>query len=154
MKGEAWDRFWSKVWQNPGGCWEWFAGFVAPAGYGIFNFKGHNCYAHRVSWELVHGEIPPGMNVLHKCDNPLCVRPSHLFLGSLADNCTNRHIKGRDNPPKGTTHSHSKLDESKVREMREKRRTRTIKSLAQEYGVGWTTAQAVVSHRTWKHVRP
>lgn len=79
------------------GCWEWFGGASAD-GYGRFTHKGRKLLAHRVSWEVHSGSIPRGMLVLHRCDNPPCVNPSHLFLGTHKDNAQDRERKGRRRP--------------------------------------------------------
>jgi hypothetical protein len=81
--------FWDNVKKGPG-CWEW-QGASFTRGYGVFKKKR----ANRVAWELVHGAIPPGAQVLHRCDNPKCVRPDHLFLGSNLDNVYDMISKGR-----------------------------------------------------------
>lgn len=78
------ERFWSKV-SKGDGCWEWQAGRL-PTGYGRFSDKGVEYKAHRFSWALAHGAIPEGMLICHRCDNPRCVRPDHLFLGTNSDN--------------------------------------------------------------------
>lgn len=86
-------RFWAKVAKGDG-CWEWTAGKAY--GYGRFCVRhGHVMHAHRYSYELRFGEIPLGMNVLHRCDNPGCVRPSHLFLGRQLENVRDMMAKGR-----------------------------------------------------------
>lgn len=82
------ERFWAKVIKT-GECWEWQG--PDQRGYGIFGWKR----AHRVSWELHHGPIPPGQHVLHQCDNPPCVNPEHLWLGTPRDNASDRGAKGR-----------------------------------------------------------
>lgn len=77
-------------------CWIWNASQI-PTGYGRFKSKTitNSGYAHRASWLIYNGEIPPGMCVLHKCDNPSCVNPKHLFLGTMTDNMRDRDNKGR-----------------------------------------------------------
>ncbi len=88
-------RFWDKVVKSDE-CWEW-QGAHDPRGYGFIGAPGggKNLLAHRVSWELHNGAIPQGRYVLHRCDNPRCVRPDHLFLGTHADNMADRQAKGR-----------------------------------------------------------
>ena len=77
-------------------CWIWNAGLRGNNGYGGFRVNATSIrLAHNVSYELYVGDIPKGMKVLHKCDNPLCVNPSHLFLGTQQDNIKDRDIKGR-----------------------------------------------------------
>lgn len=88
------DRFWEKVTKGDG-CWEW-QGARIPHGYGNMTVPDHgHDYAHRISWQLHNGEIPAGLWVLHHCDNPPCVRPDHLFLGTAQDNVDDSIRKGR-----------------------------------------------------------
>lgn len=87
------DRFWSRVEKGPA-CWEWVGGRNAD-GYGEVRADGRMQKAHRVSWALAHGPIPPGMHVCHTCDNPPCVNPEHLFLGTNRANMRDRQAKGR-----------------------------------------------------------
>ena len=90
-------RFWARVGpENGRGCREWL-GYRA-AGYGQLNWQGVHTYAHRVAYELTHGPIPPGRylyQVLHTCDNPACCQPTHLYLGTPADNMRDRDTRGR-----------------------------------------------------------
>jgi len=89
-------RFWSRV-QKTEGCWLW-TGCVNSTGYGSGTFgKARTHMAHRFSWEIAHGPIPDGLCVCHRCDNPRCVRPDHLFLGTRSDNQNDRVAKGRHN---------------------------------------------------------
>jgi len=97
-------RFWAKVrLGSPGECWEWTASRNA-TGYGQFCFGGTKRRAHRVAYALTHGEIPAGMCALHRCDNPPCVNPAHLFLGTQEDNNADRDEKGRQRSPCGDRH--------------------------------------------------
>jgi len=94
------DRFWAKVDKASGlgpqgTCWEWQASLNSD-GYGNIGIEQMTDRAHRLSWRLHYGPIPDGLSVLHKCDNPPCVRPDHLFLGTQADNVHDMQAKGRD----------------------------------------------------------
>jgi hypothetical protein len=77
-----------------GGCWNW-RGYLNNNGYGTISIDGVEEYAHRASWMFFFGKIPEGMCVLHHCDNPSCVRPDHLFLGTMSDNSKDMWRKGR-----------------------------------------------------------
>lgn len=89
-------RFWDKVLVGDG-CWEWQA-FRNEHGYGVFGWRGRNRLAHRVAWELWHGEEPSEC-ILHSCDTPACVRPEHLFEGTQAENLRDMIAKGRGRHP-------------------------------------------------------
>lgn len=88
------DRFWEKV-DRSGDCWTWIPTARSGFGYGKFAINRTMINAHRASWILNFGEIPDGRFVLHKCDNPPCVRPDHLFLGTHTDNMRDMLSKGR-----------------------------------------------------------
>ena len=94
--GDVETRFWPKVKKGLGkDCWIWLAG-KSSAGYGSFRTDAwKHVYAHRLSWELMRGPIPDGLLVLHHCDNPSCVNPDHLFLGTNRDNVLDALKKGR-----------------------------------------------------------
>lgn len=159
------ERFWSKVDRSaPGGCWVWTAN-KNNMGYGLFRPGGTapKRLAHRLSYAAAKGTIPEGMCVLHRCDNPACVRPAHLFLGTKADNARDMDAKGRRRvslhpenlgPPKrGAAHHAAKLTEERVREIRRRRAGGdAIRALAREYGVDRATIQAVVKRESWRHV--
>ena len=87
------ERFWAKV-NKTDGCWEWTAHKLFN-GYGRFSINKKPDYSHRVSWLIAHGEYPTGKHVLHTCDNPGCVRPDHLVLGTMGDNMADRDSKHR-----------------------------------------------------------
>lgn len=116
--------------------------------------------AHRFAWELEVGLIPNGMSVLHRCDNPRCVRPDHLFLGTQADNMRDMRAKGRFVPalgPRkdyhGEAHPASKVTEDDVREIRRLRAEgRTLQSLADEFGLVNSAIHNIISRKTWRHV--
>lgn len=93
------ERFWSQV-DKSGECWVW-TGTRTRDGYGKIGYRVDGRYlslrAHRVSWALHRGPVPKGRSVLHHCDNPACVRPEHLYLGSQADNMRDLRVRGRGN---------------------------------------------------------
>lgn len=150
MKLSAQDRFWAKV-QKGDGCWEWTAALLI-TGYG--HFRGHNgqtIKAHRFAWIETNGPIPDGLNVLHRCDNPKCVRPSHLFLGTKADNSRDMAEKGRST--QGIKDSQAKLDDDKVRLIRQQSAEGVSQpEIANRFGIDKSNVSRIVNRKTWKHV--
>ena len=117
------DHFWAKV-EKSEGCWTWKAEHDhLPKGYGRVKIDGRNHMAHRVSWMWANGQtVPAGMFVCHHCDNPPCVRPDHLFIGTAADNNADCISKGRSvaHPAlKGLAHHMAWVPDEVVREVRE-----------------------------------
>ena len=95
MNKDVASRFWEWVRiTDPEGCWEW-VGAKSYNGYGRFSIGGRYYGTHRVAYELFGGSIPTGMCILHSCDNPPCVNPAHLRLGTQLDNMRDMHAKGR-----------------------------------------------------------
>lgn len=132
------------------GCWIWMAG-CASTGYGRVEYRCRRYGAHRFSYETFKGPVPAGLHVLHRCDMPLCVNPEHLFLGTNADNIRDRDAKGRSNRARGERQGAAKLSVDAVVDIRTSPLTR--KALAAKYGVHHTTITAVLTGRTWLHVR-
>lgn len=149
------ERFWEKV-EKTDGCWYWRAKTNGKKGYGMFMTVSPNVsLAHRVSWELANGIVPPGLNVLHECDTPLCVRPDHLFLGTQAENMKDKQSKGRGTyvAHHGSKNGFSILNEEKVSEIRLRHSVGESKEdLAKSYGVGVSNVRHIISRRAWKHV--
>jgi hypothetical protein len=121
-------------------------------GYGLLSDGSRKRSAHRVSWELSNGPIPDGMCVLHRCDNPPCTNPAHLFLGSMADNSQDAVAKGRLKPPpprRGWANNKTKLDDQQIEEIRSRYAAgeRNKSRLAAEYGVHRSRIYQLVNHK-------
>lgn len=137
-------RFLAKVNKDaPNGCWEWTA-HLDKAGYGRFNPNRSPVFAHRWSYQQWVGDLPADLAVCHRCDNPRCVNPDHLFLGSQADNMQDAFEKGRISGQKLTPEIHAEI------RARYSGRPGEQKVLAEEYGVtAWTISYILNGHR-WK----
>lgn len=144
---KASERFWIKV-DRSSACWMWRAATNC-RGYGMFWVNGQMQLAHRIAWLLVHGVLPKGACVLHHCDNPSCVNPAHLFLGTIAENNQDMRVKGRH--AFGERHGRSRLKESDVIEIRRRHLSGgvTQSTLATEYGVAQGTISELVHGQTW-----
>ena len=146
-------RLWKKVQKLEGeyACWL-FTGAKYNWGHGVIGSPDGPTGAHRVSWMAENGDIPEGLFVCHKCDNPACVRPSHLFLGTHDDNMADMKSKGRAHL--GEAHGIAKMTNSKVVELRTKYASggTTQKALAKEYGIHEMTVNSIVRRKTWKHI--
>lgn len=144
------ERFWSKVnRQSDGECWPW-TGHLLPDGYGVISIRRVNKRAHRVSYELAYGAIPEGMHVCHHCDNPPCVNPAHLFLGTNADNVADKTSKGRAASMPGSKNPSAILDEDTVRLILADAGTHA--ELGRKYGVSRSTISLLRRRKTWRDV--
>jgi hypothetical protein len=134
-------RFWSKVdIGEPGECWEWQAS-KSEAGYGNFWVNYRTWLAHRVAWVLTFGPIPEGLCVCHKCDNPGCINPYHLFLGTHANNTMDAVEKGR---------LHTKLTKEDVLQIRELLEEGVPKQqIADEFGVSKKSVGDIKRGKFW-----
>lgn len=148
-------RFWSKVDKsNPDGCWLW-TGSKVPFGYGTTYYNGKPQRTHRISYKIAHGEIPDDVCVLHKCDNPACVNPDHLFLGTKHDNTQDMVKKGRQKyvTHNGSENGNSKLKESDVTQIRCLFESGySQKGIAKLFSISTRTVCQIVENETWKHV--
>ena len=145
-------RFWSKVHvSDPSSCWEW-TGAKKFGGYGEIGHEGKNKSAHRLAYEFANGPIPEGLFVCHRCDNPACVNPSHLFVGTQLENALDCVEKGR--MPRGNNRAFSKLTDSQVLEIRARYSSGSVyqADLASEYGVSESNISAIVRRVKWKHL--
>lgn len=146
-------HFTSKI-EITDGCWIWKA-YKHKLGYGIIRVSGQNYGAHRYSWLLFNGEIPKGLNVLHKCDVRYCVNPDHLFLGTQNDNVMDMIAKDRKSIITGENHWRSKLTQNQVDEIRIAYIKGSIgefstRGLARKYGVCQATIREILTNKIWK----
>jgi len=150
------ERFWPKVDMSigPDACWPWL-GTKLPSGYGTVGLGGRHLgkgYAHRVAWELANRRpVPPGLYVLHRCDNPSCVNPGHLFAGTAKQNVDDMCAKGR--APIGSTKAQAKLTESDVVEICHLRKGGArLKELSAAFGVCESIVSEIANRKRWTHV--
>ena len=144
-------RFWAKVARADGdACWQWTAGRF-DTGYGAFTIERRTMKAHRVSYELAYGPIPDGAFVCHRCDNPTCVRPDHLFLGTPLDNARDRDVKGRGADRRGERAGAAKLTRLQVRRIRQLYASGRLSqaALAARFGISQGTVHVIVTGKCW-----
>ena len=158
------ERFWGKVnkdgplppgREHLGQCWDW-TGRTNENGYGIFGQNNRHVRAHRVAWELHHARpIPVGVLIRHRCDNRACVNPEHLVSGDHADNTADAIQRQRRAVLRGESCPSSKLTTEKVQWAREQYDSGldTIAGLARKCGVTQTTMSAVLTRKSWRHVK-
>lgn len=144
--------FWDRVHRPKHGCWTW-TGATNADGYGWLWWEGRNHLAHRISWELTYGEIPENLCVLHHCDNPPCVHPHHLWLGTRQENNQDKTRKGRAQRLKGERNGRAKLTKELVLKLREMHKEGwSSTELADKFGIPKSTTHHAISGRTWSHL--
>jgi hypothetical protein len=157
-------RFWAKVViGHPSECWEW-QGARFRTGYGRLSYNASEVSAHRMAYRLTHGPIPPGMMVCHSCDNPPCVNPAHLSLGSCKDNLREASSKGRMGGEHSHAHLHpesrqgerngrAKLTAAQITEIRELlAKGLRPTAIAPQFGVSPSTIGRIRSCKSWSHL--
>ncbi len=173
MGRKAWlptdPRLWNFVDKSAGpkACWPYTG--CLHKGYGWAKRQGKRVFAHRLAWECTNGPIPDGLFCLHRCDNPPCCNPAHLFLGTQADNNRDRHSKGRsrhgvvsgdqhylrrepDRATRGEAHGNVKLTDAAVLDIRARWPAEKQKDLAAEYKVSQVTISHIVRREQWAHL--
>lgn len=146
--------FWAKVTNLTKSCWGWSAS-KDQCGYGTMQYHGVVQRAHRISWQIHHGAIPKGMRVLHKCDNPECTKPIHLFLGTQNDNMLDCSAKGRirTGDRRGEKSGVSPFTASDIVRIRQQAKSGVAHSaIARKLEVCRQSIDAIVSRKTWSHV--
>jgi hypothetical protein len=129
-----------------GECFE-YTGSRDDSGYGLIKFEGKTQRTHRVIWTLINGAIPEGMMVLHKCDNPPCCNPDHLFLGTQDDNMKDMVSKGRQANQSGEKNGNNVLNKETVEKIRSEKGT--LISVASKYGIGKSTVSLIRRREYW-----
>ena len=161
------ERFITKipVTDNDSICWEWS---INPntkkarkhADYGVFTLKQNNIVPSRMMWMLTYGEIPDGMLICHKCDNPPCINPFHLFIGSYADNTKDMVMKGRkstivypDRLPRGINHKNAKLNDVDILQIRTmSSKGVSYKDIKAQFNIGKSNISSIINRKTWTHL--
>lgn len=147
------ERFWRRTnIKSDVDCWEW-TNSKDEKGYGLFSIGRKTFRAHRIAYELKNGKIPKGMLVCHTCDNPSCVNPNHLFIGTNLDNCKDKILKERAMYVCGELQGHSKITDLQVEEIRKMRVDGIkLKDIAEKFGITETTVSDITNYKSRKRV--
>lgn len=152
MDAKTIKRFWAKVLvKDIDECWLW-TGYIKNK-YGYIGYSGSYTYAHRLAWIIEHGDIPEGMFVCHTCDNPGCVNPAHLFLGTHSDNIKDMFDKGRGVNNTGEKNGNARLTVTQVLEIRQLATTgKSYRNIGNQYGISSAQVSRIVNKTSWAHV--
>ncbi len=130
-----------------------FKGQISAKGYGRIKVEGKLKAAHRVMYAIHNGEIPDGMVVMHKCDNPPCVNINHLLLGTQADNVRDMHLKNRAVFNRGQNHQNCKLSAEQIKTIRARYvpydRKNSTRAISEDYGVSNETIKQIIQGKHW-----
>jgi hypothetical protein len=154
MASEMIEKFWALVERgDAAACWPWLGRKQRGRPGALYGYFGHGTRAHRFSWELANGRaVPEGLVVRHKCDNPICVNPAHLEIGTQKQNVQDRYDRHRDRHLAGEQHARSKLTDEKVRRLREMLASGvSTRAAAREMGVSQFGVRYAAKHG-WRHV--
>ena len=146
------ERILSNIWiYSETGCWEW-QGCKTKDGYGVIKIKGRTKRVHRIAYRIFNGDFDPSLCICHKCDNPSCCNPNHLFVGTQKDNIRDMVAKGRSN--KGEKNPLSKLTKEDIFDIRRLYRigNLTQQEIADKFGVNQQTISKIVNRKNWKHL--
>jgi len=139
---------------GPNACWTW-TGTHIRGGYGQLYWHGRHMAAHRAAWEVANGSIPASMHVCHRCDVPACCNPAHLRLDTHAGNMADKVAKGRqsrDGNRPGMDTPTAKLTDDQVRAIRAMRSTASLRQIARQFGVDFSTISKICLRKTWAHL--
>lgn len=143
--------FYNSIEEPNTGCRLWMGDLRRADGYGFLRVEGKTYLAHRLSYEVTYGPIPPGLFVCHRCDTPQCINPDHLFLGTAADNNADMKRKGRK--PVGSKAGGAKLTEAQIAEIDRLRRTgESCTTIAARFGVVPQQIARIIRRAEWAHI--
>lgn len=145
------ELFEKHIFYSPDGCWYWTGAISTdPMHYGVLRRNDILLLAHRVSYSIYVRPVDSGKCVLHSCDNPLCVNPDHLFLGTINENNKDRASKGRSSDRRGVKCPTAKLDNTSVQIIRECHGLFAARQIAAYFNVSHSNINMITSKRTWK----